>query len=199
MSKEEWDKVSHKYSLKEGEGLNKEEALRDLKDIKKVLDEEGVTFWLTFGTLLGAIRDKDFISIDDDVDLLVRHEDLLPKFKILKEKFIDLGFIVRNAYKKVGIKMNLYRYSQKNSIEGVVLKGKYLVSKSFRHPSKFFEELETVKFKDIEVRVPSPPEGYLSFLYNDWKTPIKAKDLDKDHKWRNKKARIKKGKWKNDR
>lgn len=40
-----------------------------LLDVKAVLDTHGVDFWLNDGTLLGAVRDGDFIPWEKDIDL----------------------------------------------------------------------------------------------------------------------------------
>lgn len=40
-----------------------------LKIMKESFDEINHEFWLDYGTLLGAIRDKDFIGHDDDLDI----------------------------------------------------------------------------------------------------------------------------------
>lgn len=40
-----------------------------LKEVKDVLDGHEVEFWLNFGGLLGAIRDGQFISYDNDIEL----------------------------------------------------------------------------------------------------------------------------------
>ena len=69
---------------------NAEELLIQLK---KTLDSNNVFFWLEFGTLLGAYRDKDFIKHDLDLDIAVFYENsdkirkILSKggFKLLKE------------------------------------------------------------------------------------------------------------------
>ncbi|MBD3247309.1 hypothetical protein GF378_01680, partial [Candidatus Pacearchaeota archaeon] len=53
----------------EGKPMNKDEALKALTDLKEVLDKNKIPFWLEYGTLLGAIRDKGFIPWDDDIDL----------------------------------------------------------------------------------------------------------------------------------
>lgn len=61
----------------------KELTLQELKeiefDILKMFDsfckENGIRYFLAYGTLLGAIRYKHFIPWDDDVDVLVPRED----------------------------------------------------------------------------------------------------------------------------
>jgi len=44
---------------------------KNLVALKYILDKYGVPFFLGFGTLLGACREKDFIENDQDVDILV--------------------------------------------------------------------------------------------------------------------------------
>lgn len=61
----------------------KELSLQELKDIEfdmlKMFDafcrKNGITYYLAYGTLLGAIRYKGFIPWDDDVDVLVPRAD----------------------------------------------------------------------------------------------------------------------------
>ncbi len=48
---------------------NEEKIVRSLKDIKEVFDRNKIPFWLQYGTLLGAVRDKKIISWDNEVDL----------------------------------------------------------------------------------------------------------------------------------
>ena len=190
LSNPEWDKVSYKYvDFSTPCKLNGEIALKDLKDIKRVLDKEKIIFWLIGGTLLGVIRDNDWIKWDQDVDLAVYNEDLIPKYNTLKESFMSLGFIFRDAQKPVGTKINLYRYRQKNSIDGLFLdpnykNNKYRLSRKRQHPRKYFENYGTIKFKEMFFRIPYPPEKYLASMYKKWKTPIKRSRPEKE--WRNK-------------
>lgn len=43
--------------------------LEILDVVAKFCDEHGIKYWLTAGTLLGAIRHKGYITWDDDIDL----------------------------------------------------------------------------------------------------------------------------------
>lgn len=64
----------------EGFGKHKSEAIRLLKTTIDILDSYGITHMLISGTLLGYVRNNDFIPWDDDIDILVDETiyDLLP-------------------------------------------------------------------------------------------------------------------------
>lgn len=48
---------------------NRKLLLSLLNDTKEVLENNNITFWLEYGTLLGIIRDNDFIPWETDIDL----------------------------------------------------------------------------------------------------------------------------------
>ena len=46
------------------------------KVFRDVCDENGIWYSLAFGTMLGAVREKNIIGWDTDVDVFVLHKDL---------------------------------------------------------------------------------------------------------------------------
>ncbi len=52
-----------------------ERGLEMLKFVDEVCRRENLTYWLSGGTLLGAVRHKGFIPWDDDVDLMMPRPD----------------------------------------------------------------------------------------------------------------------------
>ncbi len=65
-------------------------TLTMLKDFAKFCDENGITFFIAFGTLLGAVRHEGFIPWDDDVDVAMdidNYKKLLKAVKSLPEPY----------------------------------------------------------------------------------------------------------------
>lgn len=73
--------IVHELSDKEMKQLQ-ECFLEILKDVDKVCEENNICYMAAGGTCLGAIRHKGFIPWDDDVDILMPHDDL--------KKFIEI-------------------------------------------------------------------------------------------------------------
>jgi len=67
-------------------------ATQDLKEVKKALDSTGVRWFLSYGALLGIVRQKDFIPYDDDIDITIVDPLTLRQRKEIGWILQDLGF-----------------------------------------------------------------------------------------------------------
>jgi phosphorylcholine metabolism protein LicD len=74
----------------------RESLIAMLNDAKSILDEQGMKFWLEYGTLLGIIRSDDFIPWETDIDLgcwKLENDDYAVKQK-LKSEFQNRNYAV---------------------------------------------------------------------------------------------------------
>ena len=69
-----------------------------LKLFDSVCRKESLTYWLDWGTLLGAVRHKGFVPWDDDLDVCMPREDYQRAIPILTKYFSEVeGYDVKNS------------------------------------------------------------------------------------------------------
>lgn len=182
LSDEEWNKIRHLYDV--GKKFNFKKRTKNLLAVKKIFDDMGIRFFLVHGVLLGAVRDKDFIKWDNDIELDVLDKDFKPKWGEMYNNFIKEGFVVRSFNRSQSFKMNLYRYKERISIRGLYLDEdkEFILTKLFCYPSKFFKNPEKIKFKGSYFDAPNPIKDYLLYVYGKkWVKPLNQKSkLNKD-------------------
>lgn len=151
--------------------INKEIAVENLILLKKILDKKGLKPLFAYGTLLGAIREKDFITHDEDIDLIAKSEDKQAIFDLLPELMVE-GFEVA-------------RYDRRELFT-IIRKGEYVDFYFFKPykdgtrycsgvlcPEEFFENVSLIPFKGGEYWAPTDFDGFLLFEYGEnWRTPI---------------------------
>lgn len=71
-----------------------------LKYLKAICDNNNITYFLAYGTLLGAVRHKGYIPWDDDIDIWVYRKDYYKLIKILFEQNNSDWEIVSNQTHK---------------------------------------------------------------------------------------------------
>jgi len=69
-----------------------EQMIEILRSVKNTLEDKNITFWLDFGTLLGAIREGEFIKWDHDIDIGTWATNI-EKVCSLSEEFEKNGFV----------------------------------------------------------------------------------------------------------
>ena len=74
----------------------KQAEFRLLKIFDEFCSKHKIRYYLSNGTLLGAVKYKGFIPWDDDVDVLVPRED----YDRLMEIFVDQGDICLVSYER---------------------------------------------------------------------------------------------------
>ena len=57
-----------------------------LKELDYVCKQNGLKYWIDFGTLLGAIRHKGFIPWDDDMDFAVPYQQYAELISVLNKE-----------------------------------------------------------------------------------------------------------------
>ncbi len=94
----------NKYDFPTSKNYTKENVLRVqqtllkmAKEVHTVLEKNNIKYFITFGTLLGAIRHKGFIPWDDDFDIFLFDEDYEKAIHHLKSNLPD-WLVVHNEF-----------------------------------------------------------------------------------------------------
>lgn len=84
------EELRQKYNP-EGSNLRRQQLrmLEMLEVIDKICKKHNIQYWLSSGTLLGAVRHKGFIPWDDDLDIELLREDYLRLLKVLPSELPD--------------------------------------------------------------------------------------------------------------
>ena len=144
---------------------------------RDLLKLKGLNVYLTFGTLLGAVRDKAIIKGDEDVDVFVDNEEMLVE---------SIPYLYENGLKVFRCsKGSVYSFCMGTNtyIDIYILRPLkwsiwsfycYALHKNVT-PKKFFKEYQNIEFLGDTFMCPKNPESLLEFWYGkSWRTPIKG-------------------------
>ena len=172
------DEVGDQYKFNP---MTSEDMENILETSSRLLEECGIGFFLTFGTLLGAVREKYFIKGDDDVDIIVTDEEKL--FSCLPFLY-DHGLFINRIYQT-----ELYTFHTKGRrghidmyilrpIDKWIYKNWCVSIRGHYTPKRFFEVIEKDGCCIGQNTYPCPqhPENLLEWWYGKtWRIPQSKK------------------------
>ena len=166
-----------RYRTENELSIRKKEFLK----ICEILDFLKINYFLNTGILLGAVRDNDFIKWDWDIEISVFSNEFLPKIHLVSEKLRTSGFkITKIIEKKDNSKIDFTGLYPKEVTSYTIYAWKYssmrnvFWRKELSIPEKFLNRFSKIKFLGRQFNCPDYCEEYLTFVYGDWKKPLRT-------------------------
>lgn len=151
-------------------------AKKNLTDAAEAMESCGVGLFLLFGTLLGAVREGDFIAHDEDIDVGLFAKDEAA-FLAAVPRLESLGFRLTRArggraydFEREGLGLDFFVVKERREWPGRRawdLDGRTTVA------ARHLDRLETIDFAGRAFLVPCHREALMRRLYGlRWRTPI---------------------------
>lgn len=160
--------------------IDKKIAKENLTILKKICDKAHLQFILFYGTLLGAIREHDFITHDEDIDLVMYKKDMqhfLDMLFILREHGFELARFERRGFLSIirkGEYIDIYFYEPYSKDENLWYSCQDICKK------EFVLDLMPYKFQDEMYLIPRNYVKYCEYYFGDnWQTPIQVYNYNK--------------------
>jgi len=177
--------------------IYKKNSFANIRNFKRIMDEEKIEFWITCGLLLGLHRDGDMIKNDeDDIDINIWKKDF-NKFRDVIYRLDEIGFTVGSrrrgfdhnisslALRRNDCQIDVKFMDIKNDKAFILMDMNYDVTedkrrvptkpksyKAFIFPKEIFEKFGVIRWHHLYLRCPKNIEEYLILRYGeDWRTP----------------------------
>ncbi len=170
------EEAVYQKTIKSPTPLDPDIAAQRLKEVKRIFDDQGITFWLGSGTCLGAIREGRFIPWDDEMDtasIIGMHGLTEETVYRVADVFRAHGFIPRVRPNPRHISFNVIK-------DGIrtdwtchrIVNGRAYEFPGVELPLRIYTRLKEIEFIGERFLVPDPPEEYLLAKYGpEWRTP----------------------------
>ena len=164
--------------------MDTRDAEKVLREIRELMHELGVIFFLRHGTCLGAVRDGELIPWDDDLDIgsIIGMNDLDERsINKAVDRFREAEFRVRVLKTDFHIGVELSKFEI--PIDWTcyrVLGGNIFQYPAVKIPIQLYDDLKPITLIGETFLVPNPPEEYLTLKYGpEWRVPKKM-DFESD-------------------
>lgn len=149
--------------------------------ICKILDKLKINYFLQTGILLGAIRDKDLIPWDWDIEISVFSDEFDKYIDIVADEIVKNDFkIIKIIKKKKELKIDFIGKYPRNVTGYTIFAWNYSKirdcywRKNFIVSSKFLNKFSQLNFFGRRFNCPHNPKEYLTYAYGNWRKPLRT-------------------------
>lgn len=143
----------------------------ELKNVTNILRELNIKYWIDYGTLLGAYRNKKVINHDYDLDISILFDkevfnseslcEILSRDYYIMHHSVDSYICIypKNNPQFTMVHIDIYFWH----IESKLVKS--ITWSNIYTPKHFYDELESVELNGLDFKCPRHLDQYLQFRY----------------------------------